>query len=60
MKVRCYPEKSLDQKEKPKNMSNFSEDFEMESKKDSVYLLEEQALLMKEINEEELDLYVYD
>ena len=34
-------------------MNNFSEDFERESLKDSVYLLEEQALLMKQINEEE-------
>ena len=33
-------------------MSN-SEDFERESLKDFVYLLEEQVLLMKEINEEE-------
>lgn len=32
---------------------NFSEDFERESLKDSVYLLEEQQAIMKEIMEDE-------
>jgi len=33
--------------------ANFSEDFEREALKDSVYLLEEQQRIMQEINEEE-------
>ena len=33
--------------------TNFSEDFEREALKDSVYLLEEQQRIMQEINEEE-------
>jgi hypothetical protein len=33
--------------------ANFSEDFEREALKDSVYLLEEQQRIMQEINEDE-------
>lgn len=33
--------------------ANFSEDFEREALKDSVYLYEEQQRIMQEINEEE-------
>jgi len=34
-------------------VANFSEDFERESLKDVVYLLEEQQRIMQQINEEE-------
>lgn len=34
-------------------VANFSEDFEREALKDSVYLLEEQQRILQEINEEE-------
>jgi len=47
----------MNQKENGNSMdgqvANFSEDFEREALKDSVYLLEEQQRIMQEINEEE-------
>ena len=47
----------MNQKENGNSMdgqaANFSEDFEREALKDSVYLLEEQQRILQEINEEE-------